>query len=341
MESTPPFLNEEPAQEDWEKLKLRKKILRLLRKPWFVLVLAFSIVLISLVLAINQIMLAVLHSRPEVVVPKLEGKALADALQIVSGLDLSLQQEGTDFDESLPSGTVLRQHPPSGMQVRSGRSIRVVISKGGEVKFIPTITGRQLAEAQSILSADGLQMGSVTEVYSTSVPKGGVLTQNPSSGTIVTRGALVDVEISRGLPPAGLPLLPSFIGKPARFAEEWAKDVGAKVKMREDPKAVGVSGTIVKQYPTAGQPLLEDQDVSIVIVPLESGQGSRFTYKVPSDSDSVTVRIMARDNRGESKVYEGKHQGGQTVEIPIGINATTRFRVYVDDILKEERVVEP
>jgi eukaryotic-like serine/threonine-protein kinase len=297
-------------------------------------------VIFAILLAINQIMSAVLHSRPEVVVPKLEGKGLLDALQMASALDLSLQQEGIDFDESLPAGTVLRQHPPSGMQVRAGRSIRVVVSKGGEVKFTPVILGKMLAEAQSILSLEGLQMGGVSEAYSLEFPKGAVLTQNPSSGTIVTRGALVDVEISKGLPPAGLPLLPNFIGQSAQAVESWAKDVGAKVKTREDAKAVGVSGSVVKQYPVAGQPLLEDQDVSIVIVPLDSG-GGRFTYKVPSDQGEVTVRIMARDSRGESKVYEGKHKGKETVEIPIGVNTTTRFRVYVEDILKEERVVEP
>jgi hypothetical protein len=118
--------------------------------------------------------------------------------------------------------------------------------------------------------------------------------------------------------------------------------VGASVKTKEDAKAVGVAGTVVKQNPAAGQPLMEGEDVQITVVPLvAAGQSSRFTYQLPADSGEVTVRIMARDNRGESKVYEGKHQGGTTVQVPIGINSTTRFRVYVNDVLKEERVVEP
>jgi serine/threonine-protein kinase len=287
-------------------------------------------------------MSALLHSRPEVVVPKIEGKSLLEALQMASALNLSIQQESVDFDESLPAGTIIRQHPPSGMQVRSGRAIRVIVSKGGQVVFIPDIVGRPIAEAQSMLAGDGIQMGAVNEIYSNDVAKGTVITQTPSSGTVATRGAMVDVSVSKGMPPLGLPLLPDFIGQASSSVQEWASGVGAQVKMKENAKAVGPAGTVVKQDPEPGQPLMEGHDIHITVVPLASSQSARFTYVVPaSGPDEVTVRIMARDNTGESKVYEGKHRGGTKVEIPIGITVTTRFRVYVDDLLKEERVVEP
>ena len=313
----------------------------LLRRPWFLALLSFLLVCAVVAFSINRIMIALLHSRPEVVVPKLEGKSLQDALAIVSPLDLSLQQDGTDFDESLPAGTILRQQPPSGMQVRAGRAIRVVISKGGQVVFVPGVVGKALAEAQSMLATEGIQMGSVTESYSNDLPKNAVLSQSPSSGTVVTRGAFVDVDVSKGPPPAGLPLLPNFIGKPTEDAREWAADVNAQIKIKEDAKAAGPAGTIVRQDPQPGQPLLEDQDVLVTVVPLTGGQKSRFGYHVPADAGEVTVRIMARNDQGETKVYEGKHKGGATVEIPAFVKTTTRFRVYVDDVLKDERVIEP
>lgn len=317
------------------------RFLSLLKRPWFIILFGVAVVIITLGFSINRIMLALLHSRPAVVVPKLEGKGLMDVLKTVSSLDLSLQLEGTDFDESLPAGTVLRQHPPSGMQVRAGRAIRVIVSKGGEVVFVPAISGRAIAEAQSLLASDGLQMGAVNEMYSTDIQKGFVVSQSPSSGTVVTRGALVDVEVSKGMPPAGLPLLPDFIGMTADEARQWASGVNASIKIKEDASAVGQSGSVVKQDPLPGQPLLEGQDIRITVVPINSGQSARLTYQIPSELGEVTVRIMARDNRGESQIYEGKHRGGAVVEVPIGVNTTTRFRIYIDDLLKEERVVEP
>ncbi|MCG3204543.1 MAG: hypothetical protein KCHDKBKB_01258 [Elusimicrobia bacterium] len=317
-----------------------KKYLSYLKRPWVIACLGVLIVMGVLSFSINRIMTALLHSRPEVVVPKVEGKSLSDALALVSPMGLSLQQDGTDFDDSLPAGTILRQQPPSGMQVRSGRSIRVVVSKGGKVVFVPDILGRALAEAQSLLAVEGIQMGAVTEVYSMDFPKSQVLSQAPSSGTVVTRGAFVDVEVSKGSPPVGLPLLPDFIGKSMEEVTQWATGVNAKVKIKEDPKAVGLTGTVVKQVPTPGQPLMEDQDVMVTIVSV-SGAAPRFTFSVPGDPVEVTVKIMARNDKGESQIYEGRHKGGTLIEVPVAVTVPTRFRVYVDDVLKEERVVEP
>jgi beta-lactam-binding protein with PASTA domain len=136
-------------------------------------------------------------------------------------------------------------------------------------------------------------------------------------------------------------LLPDFSGKPVDSAREWASGVNASVKVKEDAKAVGVAGTIVKQDPPAGQPLLEDQDVLVTIVPGVPGSKSRFSYQVPSDAGDAVVRIMARNDQGETKIYEGKHKGGAVLEVPVSVKTTTRFRFYVDDVLKDEKVVEP
>lgn len=311
-----------------------------LKKPWVIILVAGIIVVGVLAFSVNRIMDALLHSRPEVVVPKLEGKSLTEALNIVSPIGLSLQQEGTDFDDRLPAGTITRQQPPSGMQVRAGRSIRVVVSKGGQVVFVPEVVGKALAEAQSLLATEGIQMGSVSELYSNEFPKSVVLSQAPSSGTVVTRGAFVDVEVSKGSPPVGLPLVPDFMGQTPDQVKEWATGVNASVKVKEDSKAVGAAGTVVKQDPSAGQPLMEDQEIYVVVV-AATGNKTRFTFQVPSDVVEATIRINARDDKGESQVYEGKHKGGSVVEIPVSVTAPTRFRVYMDDVLKEEKVLEP
>jgi serine/threonine-protein kinase len=287
-------------------------------------------------------MSTVLHSRPEVVVPKLEGKSLMDALTIVSPLDLSIQQEGTDYDESLPAGTIIRQQPASGMKVRAGRALRVVVSKGGQVVFVPGVLGKPLIEAQSVLAAAGLQMGAITEIFSTDTAKGSVLAQNPSSGTVVTRGALIDVDVSKGVAPVGAPLVPNFIGRSVASAEDWAKTSGAELAIKEDRKAVGVPGTVVKQDPAGGQPVLEGESIELTVVPQNAASPTdRLTYVVPGSGGEVVVRIMARDNRGETQAYEGKHPGGFTLTIPISVKSPTRFRIYVDDLLTEERLVEP
>lgn len=320
-----------------------RKTLSWLSKPWVLILIGFMVFGLIGIFSINQIMQAVLHTRPEVVVPNLEGKSLSHALNLVSSLNLALKEEGSEFDESLPAGTILRQQPPAGMHVRTERTITVVVSKGGQSLFVPNVEGKKLAEAQSILASDGLQMGAVNEVYSTSVEAEAVVSQSPSSGTIVARGALVDVEVSKGLPPAGSPIAPDFIGQNLENAKEWAKGVNIKIKVKEDAKAVGSAGSIVKQKPSPGQPLLEGDELSLTIAPLMGGsQGSRVRAKIPSGAGGrVHLKIIARNNRGENEIYSGDHKGGDVVDVPVNINSTTRFRIYIDDVLQEEQVLEP
>ncbi len=327
-----PSLPEEEPRRSW---------LSLLSRPWVILLFALVLVGASLVFSFNRIITALLHSQPEVVVPKIEGKSLMDALALVTQLDLSLQQDGTDFDESLPAGTILRQQPPSGMKVRAGRAIRVVLSKGGQVVFLPNVIGKPLAEAQSILASDGIQMGGVSELFSADTPKNTVLSQTPSSGTVVTRGAFVDVDISKGPPPVGVPLVPDFTGKTVGAVQEWAQGINLKARIKEDSKAVGPPGTVIKQDPVAGQPLMEDEELVVTVVGGGASAGPRFHYEIPADKGEVMVRITARDTKGETKIYEGKHKGGQTIELPIAVSVATRFRIYLDDVLTDERVIEP
>ncbi len=320
-----------------------RKISVFLSKPWVIILITCSVMLSTLVLSMNQIMLTLLHSRPEVVVPDLEKKGLMDALRKASEFHLALEYDGVDFDEGLPAGTVVRQSPAAGMKVRTGRAIRVVISKGGQAIFVPLVTARPLAEAQSMLGMEGLQVGGVTDVFSEEFEEGYVVSQDPSSGTIVTRGALVDLGVSQGPPPAGMPVAEDFVGRPIEDVKVWAESRGVRLDIKEDAKAVGQSGTVVQQDPIPGQPILPKENFKITIVPLlASGQGFRLTYQLPKDAPNPSdVKMVARDSRGESEVYNGKHAPGQVVEIPMNVTSTTRVRIYVNGLLSDEKVLEP
>ncbi len=48
----------------------------------------------------------------------------------------------------------------------------------------------------SKLALEGLQLGAVTEIFSADFPIGAALTIEPASGTVVTRGALIDLIVS-------------------------------------------------------------------------------------------------------------------------------------------------
>lgn len=322
----------------YRKIDLR---FELFKKPWFIISATSALILLLAAISINDIMNALLHSREEVVVPEIEQMTLMEALELTSSLNLSLIQDGSEFDETVAAGTIVRQHPPAGMEVREGRAVRVIVSKGGQVVFIPLVVGSRLAEAQSMLALDGLQLGAVNEIYSIDSPNNAVISQQPSSGTVVTKGALIDLVISKGAPPPGAPIALDFVGKPVEVVREWAGRTGVSIDITEDPKAAGAAGTVVRQDPIGGQPAV-GKEMRLTIVPiLANEQGYRFTYRIPEKFGKIKIRIKARDNRGEFEVYEGRHQGGDRIEIPMSIESTTRARIYIDGRLQQERVIEP
>jgi serine/threonine-protein kinase len=113
-----------------------------------------------------------------------------------AGLRPQLVYEGS---LTVPRGVVIRTEPPADSTVRAGDIIRVVISRG-EVAEVPNLRGVENVDvARGILEAQGLTVGNIVEVDDPegSVPPGAVLRQDPQPGTIVEKGAPVNIEIRR------------------------------------------------------------------------------------------------------------------------------------------------
>jgi len=85
-------------------------------------------------------------------------------------------------------------------------------------------------------------MGSVNEIYSIEAANGIVLSQNPSSSTVVTRGALIDVNVFQRAR-SGRRAMPGFLGQAFESAQEWAKSANINVEIKEDLLAGGSPNT--------------------------------------------------------------------------------------------------
>src|SRR3954467_15051287 len=86
------------------------------RLPWtpiLLVILTVCLVYFSFHWAIG----AVIHSRPVVMVPDINGKSVSDALNQLSQMHLGLTKEGEQFDKRFPAGTIIRQSPTAGMVV--------------------------------------------------------------------------------------------------------------------------------------------------------------------------------------------------------------------------------
>jgi serine/threonine-protein kinase len=288
---------------------------------------------------------AVLHTRAEVVVPDLSGQRLEQALDTLSPLSLSLAKDGIEFDEGRPAGTILRQAPPAGMKVREGKVVRVTISSGGKVVFVPELTGKSLSEAQNLLRAAGMAPGALTQIYSQARPHGEVLEQNPEAGAVGSRGQMVDLRISKGPPPEGTLLMPDFISRPVSMAKEWAEDNGLSLETSDEASDTVMPGVVLRQDPAPDAVIKPGQSLRVTVTiggkTLTDRPGMKWIrYQVPTGGDKARVKVVVRDDSGEKIVFDQLRDPGALVEIPVEPQGPARARVYMGGVLVEERVLE-
>ncbi|MHC4498943.1 MAG: PASTA domain-containing protein, partial [Planctomycetota bacterium] len=106
---------------------------------------------------------------------------------------------------------VLSQNPAAGRSVLIGTAVDYVVSLGRPV--VPDLVGRSAADANSMIAAGTLTIGTITTAYDNTVPAEVVLSQSPAAGTSVLIGTPVDYVVS-----LGRPVVPDIVGRIAADA---------------------------------------------------------------------------------------------------------------------------
>ena len=136
-------------------------------KKFFLFIIKFIVIMAILAVAgyysFNVLMSAFVREKAEVLVPDLQGKNLVECLDMLSQSKLALMKEGSEFNQDVPAGIVIRQVPPAGMNVKEGKVIKIVISQGGEIVYVPDLKGQTIRSATISLRSLGLVLGELTK----------------------------------------------------------------------------------------------------------------------------------------------------------------------------------
>lgn len=209
----------------------------------------FAMAVLSLVTAVslNWAMKGAIHYKKDIPVPDLVGKSLTEALEILSSSNLGLRKEGAEFNEAVPQGTILRQQPPSGLTVREGKIIQVMVSQGGQTITVPNLIGQSLRSAEISLRTNFLSLGEINSRPSLKFQKDTIVEQQPQAGTNTTKNSLVHITLSNGAPQDGAILMPDFIGKKWEDVQIWAEKFSIETERIQDPSSSMGRDTIVQQ----------------------------------------------------------------------------------------------
>lgn len=207
-------------------------------------------------------------SSVEVTVPDVTGKQLTLARQILEDQHLRVTVAET-YDASVPVGIVVSQTPEAGMTVKEERTVTIYVSKGGEEIEMPNLRGLTKADAIAKLEQMGLRLGSAYETYSDE-DSGTVISQDPRSGSRISKGQSVDITVSKGQKVKKV-AVPDVKGVPLDRARALLESSGLKVGSTAEETSTQAAGTVISQSPSAGA---EMEAGSVVRLTVSSGKGT-------------------------------------------------------------------
>lgn len=293
--------------------------------------------------SIDWVLGALVHTRQEVQVPDITNKPVTVALNALGTVNLALKQAGVEFAEGIPPGSVLRQIPSAGSTVREGRVVRVWISQGDEMVFVPSVTGLDLRAAQVAIRQAGLQVDKVEHAYSLTMEKGQIISQKPAADSMLTRGSKVLLTISNGQPPASVVLVPDFRNQKLAAATLWASTQNINLIVKEDVESPFSYGMIASQNPEADTEIAPDSNLEIVVSRRPASDDEKvyhLHYELPQGRKAMRIRIVMTDENGEREVINESKQPGSKIDLEIPYNGVATFRILSDGILVREREIQ-
>jgi len=293
---------------------------------------------------INWAIESVIHSRKEVIVPDIKGKSAITALSMLSENNLGMQIGGFEFDSSVPVGTILRQSPQAGINVREGRIIKVVFSQGGESVFVPNVIGMPIRNAELLLRQRQLVLGEVSESYSTKFDKGVVIYQEPKVDSQVSKNTYVNLIVSAGLPPKGVILMPDLRQKKISDFYKWIEsNPRIKYQIKKESNTIFPKDTIIDQSPEYDVQITEDKEVIITVSDNDVEKNIeeyKIVYNLSQSGSQRNVRIVAISKSGDKEIFNAIKEPGSKVEISIPKSSAEKIRIFVNGILVEERQIK-
>lgn len=209
-------------------------------------------------------------------VPDVRGQTQAGAAAVLAQKNLEAGTLREEYDPVTPVGLVLGQEPAPRTQVPAGTKVALVLSLGPPPQpvVVPDLAGKDLAVAQSELTASGLELGGISEEPSNIYGVGKVVRTDPPLGTTVQEGDSISLIVSQG-PLAEAELVTFTLnvtvpdGPPQQLVEVWVvsaeneqrvfqerlapgKKVSLSLKARPQNKVrVDLDGDTWKEFPVS------------------------------------------------------------------------------------------
>ena len=187
-------------------------------------------------------------------IPSLVGLTPEAAVNLLAKSPIKVGDLTEVFSDQAPRGFVISSSPAAGKKVKRDAVINLLISKGIETIDVTSYVSKSADQALNELTEGGFDVETVNE-FSESVLAGTVITQVPSGGAPLAKGAKITLTVSKGSQYVFIPNIFSLTEAKARaaLADLELKVVVKKIGIKKVKAVTNISpkiGTKVKRGST-------------------------------------------------------------------------------------------
>ncbi|MGM8250202.1 Stk1 family PASTA domain-containing Ser/Thr kinase [Clostridium perfringens] len=261
---------EDDEDEDEEENNIQtkpQKAINKKKKKSPILIIIATILVVALGITLGFLgMKKFMEGGKDVKIPNVVGEKVEDAKSKLEGLGLKVLEVTEESDQE--KGIVLKVDPNVDSTVKSGSEVKLTVSGGeGQIK-VPNFAEMNLDSVKRTLKSLGLELGTVDEEYSDSVPRGEVISQSPNANESVDKGSKVNVTISKGKEIKNITLnIPDVSGKSVDEAKSILANAGveANAVKGEAAKSEGEAGKVYSQSQSGHFTIKQGEKVTITI----------------------------------------------------------------------------
>jgi serine/threonine-protein kinase len=270
----------------------------------------------------------------------LVGKQVVHALETLTDLGLNTKVKELRFDPSVPKNHIIDQLPEPGTEIKQGRDVRLVISRGARTVIYPNLAGIDLPQAQILLEQNGLCQGNVCHVHHPSRPRQTIVTQYPPAGSRGLRGDAIDLLISEGPATVSIRmrnLMGLGLDQAIATIEKNRLILGQVTTVSDSSMA---SDTVTRQVPGAGHRVDVGALVDITIsrqiekrTSVSSSSTQFFRYRVMQGFLRQHVRVRINRPSVSFDLFNGFVKPGNEIWLLVPNDVPTTLFLYLDGIL--------
>ncbi len=201
----------------------------------------------------------------KILVPDVVGYMESDAIAILDETDLVYTSNYTQ--SSYKPGAVVSQSIEANQLVEAGTQLDLEISTGKNYDvnvdtIVPKLIDLTLEEAARSVEINALYIYKAGTEYSSTIPKGVVISQSPIEGTTAKQGDVVEVIVSLG---PELVLVPDVQYKSLDEAQRILKEAGFEVIVEYQDNELVVKDHVISQSEQANSMLEKGKQITIYI----------------------------------------------------------------------------